>query len=358
MAKREIKQPVKNGVAKVPVIMQLEALECGAASLAMLMAYYDKWVPLEQVRADCGVSRDGSKAKNIALAAMHYGFDIEAYRFDPKTIQTQATFPCIIHWNMNHFVVLDGFKGNRVYLNDPARGDVVVTMEEFDESFTGVTILATPGEQFEPSGKPKSTLDFARKRLVGAGAAVVFVMVTTAISYLFGIINSFTSRIFMDRLLSGKNADWLYPFITGLVVLAVLQLIVASHHIHPRRDENESARYIDGVHLYCHLCQSQGKATPSRVAHHDDTFGRKTLQQLLVQLQHQREGILHRVAEEQRIVGCHYTTARRLCPLLHRLPMESREIVLVRTPMDIEHHRFGIILSRHLEHLHHSHLVL
>ena len=227
MAKREIKQPVKNGVAKVPVIMQLEALECGAASLAMLMAYYDKWVPLEQVRADCGVSRDGSKAKNIALAAMHYGFDIEAYRFDPKTIQTQATFPCIIHWNMNHFVVLDGFKGNRVYLNDPARGDVVVTMEEFDESFTGVTILATPGEQFEPSGKPKSTLDFARKRLVGAGAAVVFVMVTTAISYLFGIINSFTSRIFMDRLLTGQNPDWLDPLIDMMTWLAIIQITVA-----------------------------------------------------------------------------------------------------------------------------------
>ena len=227
MAKREIKQPVKNGVAKVPVIMQLEALECGAASLAMLMAYYDKWVPLEQVRADCGVSRDGSKAKNIALAAMHYGFDIEAYRFDPKTIQTQATFPCIIHWNMNHFVVLDGFKGNRVYLNDPARGDVIVTMEEFDESFTGVTILATPGEQFEPSGKPKSTLDFARKRLVGAGAAVVFVMVTTAISYLFGIINSFTSRIFMDRLLTGQNPDWLDPLIDMMTWLAIIQITVA-----------------------------------------------------------------------------------------------------------------------------------
>ena len=227
MAKKEIKKPVKNGVAKVPVIMQLEALECGAASLAMLMAYYDKWVPLEQVRSDCGVSRDGSKAKNVALAAMHYGFDVEAYRFDPKTIQKQATFPCIIHWNMNHFVVLDGFRGNKAYLNDPARGDVAVSMEEFNQSFTGVTILATPGKDFEPSGKPKSTLDFARKRLVGAGAAVAFVMLTTAIGYLFGIINSFTSRIFLDRLLTGKNPDWLDPFINMMVWLAVIQLVVA-----------------------------------------------------------------------------------------------------------------------------------
>ncbi len=227
MGNKEIKKPVKKGVAEVPVIMQLEALECGAASLAMVMAYYDKWVPLEQVREDCGVSRDGSKAKNIALAAMHYGFEVQAFRFDPQTIQKEAQFPCIIHWNMNHFVVLDGFKGNQVYLNDPARGNVTVSMEEFDQSFTGVTVIPTPGPNFEPSGQPKSTLEFAKKRLAGAGAAVAFVMITTAIGYLFGIINSFTSRIFMDRLLTGKNPDWLDPFINMMIWLAVIQLIVS-----------------------------------------------------------------------------------------------------------------------------------
>ena len=227
MGKTDIKQPVKKGVAKVPVVMQLEALECGAASLTMLMAYYDKWVPLEQVRSDCGVSRDGSKAKNIALAAINYGFDVKAYRYDPETIQEEGVFPCIIHWNMNHFVVLNGFKGGRAYLNDPARGDIDVSMEEFDESFTGVTIVPTPGPDFKPSGKPKSILDFTKKRLVGAGAAVAFVMLTTAISYLFGIINAFTSRIFMDRLLTGVNPDWVDPFINMLVWLAAIQLIVA-----------------------------------------------------------------------------------------------------------------------------------
>ena len=127
MGSKAIRQPLKKGVAKVPVIMQLEALECGAASLAMLMAYYGKWVPLEQVRVDCGVSRDGSKAKNIALAAMHYGFKVRAFRFDPQTIQKEASFPCIIHWNMNHFVVPDGFKRNHAYLNDPARGNIAVS---------------------------------------------------------------------------------------------------------------------------------------------------------------------------------------------------------------------------------------
>lgn len=227
MMKKKINQPVKKGVAKVPVVMQLEELECGAASLAMLMAYYGKWVPLEQVRTDCGVSRDGSKAKNVALAAIHYGFQVKAFRYSPEAIRDQATFPCIIHWNMNHFVVLDGFKGKYAYLNDPARGTVRVTMEEFDAAFTGVTITAVPGESFTPSGKPKSTFDFARKRLIGAGAAVAFVMLTTSISYLFGIINSVTSRIFMDRLLTGENREWLYPFISLLILLGFIQIVVA-----------------------------------------------------------------------------------------------------------------------------------
>ena len=227
MNRKKIKPTLSSGVAKVPVVMQLEALECGAAALAMVMAYYGKWVPLEQVRLDCGVSRDGSKAKNILLAARHYGFTAKAFHFGLETIQKKATFPCIIHWNMNHFVVLNGFKGNNAYLNDPARGTVKVTMDEFDASFTGVTMLITPSEDFEPSGKPQSTVAFARKRLIGAGAAVAFVMLTTAIGYLFGIANSVTSRIFMDRLLTGVNKDWLYPFILVLILLAAIQLVVS-----------------------------------------------------------------------------------------------------------------------------------
>ena len=227
MSNKKIKPTLTKGVAKVPVVMQLEALECGAASLAMVMAYYSKWVPLEQVRLDCGVSRDGSKAKNIYLAAEHYGFDVKAYRMSPEALKESGQFPCIIHWNMNHFVVLNGFKGNHVYINDPARGTVKVSWDEFDKAFTGVTIIPVPSENFVPSGKKKSTVDFAKKRLVGAGAAVAFVMLTTAISYLFGIANSMTSRIFMDRLLTGVNRDWLNPFIGVLVLLAAIQLIVA-----------------------------------------------------------------------------------------------------------------------------------
>ena len=225
--KRKIKPTITKGVAKVPVVMQLEALECGAASLAMVMAYYGKWIPLEQVRVDCGVSRDGSKAKNIYLAAQHYGFDVKAYSLNPEDLRNEGKFPCIIHWNMNHFVVLNGFRGNKVYINDPVRGTVKITWEEFDKAFTGIVLVPTPSETFEPGGKRRSTVDFAKKRLVGTGAAVVFVMLTTAISYLFGIANSVTTRIFMDRLLTNINPGWLYPFVGVMVFLAAMQLIIA-----------------------------------------------------------------------------------------------------------------------------------
>ena len=223
--KNKTNAPIRKGVAKVPVIMQMEALECGAASLAMILAYYRKWIPLEQVRVDCGVSRDGSNLKNIFLAAQNYGMNVHGYSMTLENIRSQVAFPCIIHWNFNHFVVLDGFKGNKAVLNDPARGSVSVSMEEFDRSFTGIVLTFEPGENFEPGGKRKSTVEFARKRLKGAGPAVAFVVLTSAIACLFNIINPATERIFYDRLLTGQAPDWLEPFIIVMIVLAVFQLI-------------------------------------------------------------------------------------------------------------------------------------
>ena len=117
--------------AKVPQVMQMEALECGAACLTMILAYYGKWVPLEQVRADCGVSRDGSKASNVLKAARSYGLSAKGMTYSAKGLHERATVPCILFWNFNHFVVLRGFRGKYAYLNDPARGQVRVPLEEF-----------------------------------------------------------------------------------------------------------------------------------------------------------------------------------------------------------------------------------
>ena len=224
MSHNKIRQPVRRGRARVPVIMQMEALECGAASLAMVMAYYGKWVPLEQARLDCGVSRDGSNAKNMLLAARSYGFEAQGYRCELDSVREEMSYPCIIHWNFNHFVVLDGFKGNCAYLNDPARGEVKVTMEEFDRSFTGIVLDIRPGEGFEPGGKPKSTLEFARRRMAGAGAAVAFVLLSSVIGYLFGIINPVFSGFFMDRLLTGENRELLLPFVALMALFGLAQV--------------------------------------------------------------------------------------------------------------------------------------
>ena len=227
MGQSKVKQPVKSGRAHVPVVMQMEALECGAACLAMVMAYYDKWVPLEQVRLDCGVSRDGSNAKNVLIAARSYGFEAQGYRCELDALRDNMTYPCIIHWNFNHFVVLDGFRGNYAYINDPARGEVKISIEEFDRAFTGICLQIQPGPDFKPGGKKKSTLEFARRRLVGAGAAVAFVLLSSIIGYLFGIINPVFSRIFMDRLLTGENRELLIPFLALLAVMGTAQVVVS-----------------------------------------------------------------------------------------------------------------------------------
>ena len=238
----KIKAPASKGRVKVPVVMQMEALECGAASLAMVLAYYGKWVPLEQVRLDCGVSRDGSNARNVLLAARSYGLEAQGYRCEVETLRSDMTYPCIIHWNFNHFVVLDGFKGNTAYINDPARGEVRVPMEEFDRSFTGVCLQFSPGPDFKPGGRRKSTIAFARKRLRGAGAAVAFVTLTTVIGYLFGLINPIFSRFFMDRLLTGENRELLMPFLALLAVTGAAQVVIAwAQAIYSRKIDGKMA---------------------------------------------------------------------------------------------------------------------
>ena len=226
-AGRGIRRPVRGKVAKVPIIIQMEALECGAASLAMVLAYYGLWLPLAQVRTDCGVSRDGSNALNMLKAARNYGLTAQGFRYEPEELREEGTFPCIVHWKFNHFVVLDGFKGNRAYLNDPARGIYSVSMEEFNKAFTGVCMMFEPNEAFHPAGKPASILNYTKMRMQGMGAAVAFEVLTLTIGSLMGIVQSGFSRVFMDQLLTGQNPSWLMPLTLGMLGVAVIQIIVA-----------------------------------------------------------------------------------------------------------------------------------
>ena len=225
--KSQIKAPVTHGVAKVPIVMQMEMLECGAASLAMVLAYYGKWLSLEKVRGDCCVSRDGSNAKNILKAARSYGLVAKGYRYETEDLKKHGKFPCIIHWNFNHFVVLNGFKGNKAVLNDPAKGTYSVSMEVFDTSFTGICLMFEPGDGFIPSGKPQNMLTFALSKMKMAGTAVAFTVITTVIASLLGIITPAFSRVFLDRLLTGQNPSWFVPFMWALAGISALQILIS-----------------------------------------------------------------------------------------------------------------------------------
>ena len=212
---------------KVPVIMQMEALECGAACLCMIAAYYKKWIPLTQVRADCGVSRDGSIAKNILNAGRSYGFKAAGYKLEPASLDA-LPLPAIIHWNFNHFVVLTGFDFERgkIYLNDPASGRRVVSLEEFDQSFTGIALTFEPTEEFKPEGKQKSVLTFAKRCLKGALKPFLLAMaISTGLSVL-GMLSPVFNRIFLDNLLSGSNPEWFRPFLTIMIIVMLVQVLI------------------------------------------------------------------------------------------------------------------------------------
>ena len=224
--KKGVPSPKVKGYAKVPIVMQMESLECGAACLAMVLSYYGKWLTLEQLRADCGVSRDGSSAKNMLLAARFDGLVAKGYRFEPEQLREIGGFPCIIHWNFNHFVVLNGFKADKAIINDPAKGLVSVSMDQFDKSFTGLCLRFEPTEGFQPGGKPRSVMDFAKKRLKGTKTAFIFIILTTITTSIIGIINPVFSRVFVDVLLKGHNDNWLYPFIFAMGGIAAIQIAV------------------------------------------------------------------------------------------------------------------------------------
>ncbi|MBQ7265346.1 MAG: NHLP family bacteriocin export ABC transporter peptidase/permease/ATPase subunit [Firmicutes bacterium] len=222
---KNVKKPVVKGVAKTPVVMQLEALECGAACLAMVLAYYDKYLPLEKIRSDCGVSRNGSNAKNIILTAQAYGLNAAGFKTEPSILRNEGEFPCIVHWNFNHFVVCNGFKGNKVYLNDPAKGSIVISYEEFDKCFTGVCILFEPTENFKPSGKRKTTFSLVRENLKGNIAPLAFVFALTAVTTLLTVADAGFLRFFSDRLLNGHNDRYLLPFTLALGILYLANII-------------------------------------------------------------------------------------------------------------------------------------
>ena len=212
------------GVKKVPVIMQMEMVECGAASLGMILAYYGRWLPLEQLRKDCGVSRDGCSARQLLEVGRSYGMEAQGFKAEIDDLPDLA--PAIIHWNFDHFVVFDGMRGNTVYLNDPARGRTKVSREELDRSFTGVTLCFTPGPEFRRGGSRPSILGFIRRRLRGTGAAFFFTLVMGILTSFIGLVTPLFSQIFMDHILSGHNPDWFMPFVGAMLFMLIFNFLL------------------------------------------------------------------------------------------------------------------------------------
>ena len=212
-------------VVKVPQVMQMEAVECGAASLTMILAYYGKWLPLEEVRAACGVSRDGSSAKMILRAARNYGLDAKGYRMTPEALEDKQ--PAIIHWNFEHFVVFRGFdKKGRACLNDPGFGPVKWPMEEFRKHFTGVCLTFEPTEKFENGGQQTSILSYVKKSLKGSSEAFWLTFVFALMAAFVSLLTPLFTRIFLDDILPGRNPEWAKWFFIGMGALAVYQFFV------------------------------------------------------------------------------------------------------------------------------------
>ena len=212
-----------NKKVKVPTVIQMEAVECGAAALGMILAYHEKYVPLEELREKCGVSRDGSKAINMAKAARQYGMEATGFKASEIDGLKTVPLPIIIFWNFNHFVVLMGIKGGKVYLNDPSIGPKVVSLTEFDESFTGFAMYFEPGPNFVKGGNKPSLFRPLFERLKGSYNSLLFLVIAGFLLVIPGLILPVFFRIFIDKILVDQKLNWLNPLIfimilTGIVV--------------------------------------------------------------------------------------------------------------------------------------------
>ena len=158
---------------KTPTLLQMDALECGAACLAMVLGYYGKNVSLEKIRTDCGVSRDGVKASHILKTAEKYGLKGKGYKMELSALKL-LTAPVILFWNFNHYVVFEGFKGKKASINDPAVGRRLVEAEELSNADTGVVLTFEKGENFSADGQKPDFMTKLKRNVKGVHTVFLF----------------------------------------------------------------------------------------------------------------------------------------------------------------------------------------
>lgn len=205
-----------------PLLLQMEAVECGAAALGIVLRHFGAWVPLAELRRECAVSRDGSKASNIVKAARRYGLTAKGYSKDLAGLQ-QMTFPVIVYWKFNHFLVVEGLSRKYAYLNDPAYGHTRMTLTEFEDGFTGVVLAFEPTPQLQRKGEPPRVLPGIRRRLRGQSGAIVFSVLVGMALVIPGLIIPAFSAVFVDTILIDQRVSWARPLMMALVIAAVLQ---------------------------------------------------------------------------------------------------------------------------------------
>ncbi len=207
---------------KTPTLLQMEAVECGAAALGIILGHYGRIVPLPQLRQECGVSRDGSKASNMVKAARNYGLEAKGFKKELSQLQG-LRLPYIVFWNFNHFVVVEGFRNQRVYLNDPATGPRHVSLQEFDEGYTGVVLVMEPSTQFSKGGRKPSMVLSLWSRLQGAEGALVYCIVAGFFLTVVGLVVPVFSQVFVDDILVQGRQLWLRPLLWAMAIAAILQ---------------------------------------------------------------------------------------------------------------------------------------
>jgi NHLM bacteriocin system ABC transporter peptidase/ATP-binding protein len=197
----------------------METVECGAAALGIVMHSFGLFTPLETLRAECGVNRDGSKASNMVKAARKFGLTAVGKSLSAKAALSEARkrgIPAIIHWNFNHFLVLEGYKGNKVFLNDPAMGHRTVDMQEFGRAFTGIVLFMAPGPGFNRGGKKFSVAKIVARKLTLEKGALAFVLVVGLLMILPGLAMPVFDQVFVDDILGGRHADWIWNLMIAM----------------------------------------------------------------------------------------------------------------------------------------------